>query len=124
MGILGLMKGCDSMGLRLRIALLMCLAAGAAWSAVAAYESLKPAVASQVPEAVYAQYSAVEAAAQYQLKACDGYVAVYNGRGGGRPVMTDIELSSLGSGDRAMIELGLPVADREQLLLLLEDLGS
>ena len=123
MGILGLMKGCDSMGLRLRIALLMCLAAGAAWSAVAAYESLKPAAVSQVPETVYAQYSAAESA-QYQLKACDGYVAVFNGRGGGRPMMTDIELSALASGDRAMIELGLPVADREQLLLLLEDLGS
>lgn len=119
-----MLKGCVPMGLRLRIALLMCLAAGAAWSAVAAYESLKPPLAYEVPEAVYAQYTADEENAQYHLKACDGYVAVYSGKGGGKPMMTDIELSALGSADRAMIELGIPVADREQLLLLLEDLGS
>ncbi len=111
------------MGLRLRIALLMCLAAGAAWSAVEAYESLKPPQIYEVPEAVYAEYTADEQGAQYQLKACDGYVAVYSGRSG-KPMMTDIELSALGSADRAMIELGIPVADRQQLLLLLEDLGS
>ena len=124
MGIIRILKGCVPVGLRLRIALLMCLAAAAAWSAVEAYESLKPPKIYEVPEAVYAEYTTGEENAQYQLKACDGYVAVYNGRGGGRPMMTDIELSSLGSGDRAMIELGLPVADKEQLLLLLEDLGS
>ena len=57
-------------------------------------------------------------------EACDGYVAVYGGRGGGKPMMTDIELSALASADRAMIELGIPVKNREELLLLLEDLGS
>ncbi|MBQ4651306.1 MAG: hypothetical protein IJB78_01165 [Oscillospiraceae bacterium] len=112
------------MGLRLRIALLMCLAAAAAWSAVEAYESLKPPKIYEVPEAVYAEYTTGEENAQYQLKACDGYVAVYGGRGGGKPMMTDIELSALASADRAMIELGIPVKNREELLLLLEDLGS
>ena len=118
------MKGCVPVGLRLRIALLMCLAAAAAWSAVEAYESLKPPKIYEVPEAVYAEYTTGEENAQYQLKACDGYVAVYGGRGGGKPMMTDIELSALASADRAMIELGIPVKNREELLLLLEDLGS
>ncbi len=124
MGIIRILKGCVPVGLRLRIALLMCLAAAAAWSAVEAYESLKPPKIYEVPEAVYAEYTTGEENAQYQLKACDGYVAVYGGRGGGKPMMTDIELSALASADRAMIELGIPVKNREELLLLLEDLGS
>lgn len=112
------------MGLRIRIALLMCLAAGAAWSASAAYESLRPPEIYELPEELYARYSAAGEQAQYRLKACDGFVAVYSGKSDTKPIMTDIELSSLRGADRAMIERGLPVADRQELLALLEDLGS
>ena len=38
--------------------------------------------------------------------------------------VTDIELGSLRASDRAMIRTGVPVSSREELLALLEDLGS
>ena len=43
------------MGLRLRAALLMCLAAAAAWSAAAAWESLKPKENYELPQELIAQ---------------------------------------------------------------------
>ena len=125
MGIIRILKGCVPVGLRLRIALLMCLAAAAAWSAVEAYESLKPPKIYEVPEAVYAEYTTGEENAQYQLKACDGYVAVYSDSRGRSPMsVTAIEVSGLRHTDKLMIERGIPVADRTELLELLEDLGS
>ena len=112
------------MGLRIRIALLLCLAAGAAWSASAAYESLQAPEIYPLPEEIYALYSEVGEQAQYRLKACEGFVAVYSGKSDTKPVMTDIELSALRGADRAMIERGIPINDRQELLALLEDLGS
>ena len=38
--------------------------------------------------------------------------------------VTDIELGTLRAADRALIEIGVPVASREELMALLEDLGS
>ena len=38
--------------------------------------------------------------------------------------MTGIELSCLRNADRAMVQAGIPVLSRQELLLLLEDLGS
>ena len=38
--------------------------------------------------------------------------------------ITGIELKNLRRADRAMLEAGLPVPDRDTLLTLLEDLGS
>ena len=38
--------------------------------------------------------------------------------------VTSIETASLRGGDRALLEGGLTVGSREQLLLLLEDLGN
>jgi len=112
------------MGLRLRIALLMCLAAAAAWSAAAAYESLRPPEIYALPEEVYAGYMENEAQARFTIKASGEYVAVYSGSNDRTPFVTDIELSALRAADRAMLELGIPVRDREELLALLEDLGS
>ena len=58
-------------------------------------------------------------------KSCDGFVAVYTASRSRAPEsVTAIEVASLRSADRAMIERGIPVADRQELLELLEDLGS
>lgn len=38
--------------------------------------------------------------------------------------MTRIELKCLRAADRAMVEAGIPVLSRQELLQLLEDLGS
>lgn len=56
-----------------------------------------------------------------------GSVAVFEGggRAGGVPVrVTDIALASLRDCDREMIERGYAVGSQEELLALLEDLGS
>ena len=42
-----------------------------------------------------------------------------------KPVtVTAIEVSNLRGADRAMLEKGIPVSDKSELLELLEDLGS
>lgn len=38
--------------------------------------------------------------------------------------VTEIELCCLRAADRAMVEAGIPVLSRQELLTLLEDLGS
>ena len=60
----------------------------------------------------------------YTLCAKNGCVAVLEPDSGGRPVITDIELATLREADRSLIESGLTVSSREELLSLLEDLGS
>lgn len=112
------------MGLKLRIALMSCLVAAASFTAAKAYKSIKPA-ADLIPQEVYAQFAGGEDKAEFFLRPCEGYVAVYQDRREKTPVtVTDIELSSLRSTDRALIQEGIPVSDRRQLLSLLEDLGS
>ena len=59
------------------------------------------------------------------LGAWQGSVAVFDRGDPSAPqYVTDIELSALRATDRALIEHGYPVADRETLQTLLEDLGS
>ena len=59
------------------------------------------------------------------LGAWQGSVAVFDRGDPSVPqYVTDIELSALRAVDRALIERGYPVADRETLQTLLEDLGS
>ena len=59
------------------------------------------------------------------LGAWEGSVAVFDRGDTGTPLrVTDIELSSLRATDRALVEHGIPVASREALQALLEDLGS
>ena len=59
------------------------------------------------------------------LRGDAGYVAVYEKAKDREPVsVTGIELKCLREADRAMLEAGIPVINRRELLLLLEDLGS
>ena len=113
------------MGFRLRIALLMCAVAAAVYTGVEAYRSLKPEEHSIIPEEIYAHYAAKAETAQFFLRNSEGYVAVFEKARDKAPMaVTDIELGCLRSADKAMIEAGLPVSDRWELLQLLEDLGS
>ena len=64
-------------------------------------------------------------AAGYTLAASDGYVAVYAGQERKTPLrVTEIELATLRETDRALIEDGLHAASREEVLQILEDLGT
>ena len=113
------------MKLRMRAALLALLGTAAVYTGLGAVKSLHPAVRDALPTEIYARYSAREEAAQFFLKSCDGFVAVYTASRSRAPEsVTAIEVASLRSADRAMIERGITVADRQELLELLEDLGS
>lgn len=113
------------MNLKLRAGVLALLGATAVYAALGAAKSLHPVVRDTLPAEIYARYSAIEESAQFFLKSCDGFVAVYKGAKGRSPeTVTAIEVSSLRSADRAMLARGIPVTDREELLALLEDLGS
>ena len=61
---------------------------------------------------------------RFALYAQNGCVAVLDPALGERAVVTDIELVTLRETDRQLIEAGLQVDSREELLSLLEDLGS
>ena len=107
------------MGLRIRIGLLICLAMGAVFTGMEAVRTLRPEKSEVIPETVYAQYG------EFFLRSSGGYVAVYTGQKEKEPVtVTAIEVSNLRGADRAMLEKGIPVSDKSELLELLEDLGS
>ncbi len=62
--------------------------------------------------------------AEFVLREYDGCVAVF-AVGGQEPVTTtEIDVRSLREADRALLGAGLPAADRDEVLTLLEDLGS
>lgn len=113
------------MTLRLRVWLLSVLVLAAAVSGYSALRSIRRGIDSAFPEEVYAQFTVGGNDAEFYLRSRDGYVAVYSGSRGRSPVtVTDIEVAGLRGTDRAMLESGIPVADRQTLLYLLEDLGS
>lgn len=60
----------------------------------------------------------------YTLGEHNGLVAVYPIDGGDPVTITDIDLSQLRQTDRDMIIRGIRAGSREELLSLLEDLGS
>lgn len=110
---------------KIKALLLVLLALSATYTAMEAYSTLQP-TSMDIPteEMLSAIFDAGDGA-EYYLKNCDGFVAVYSGFGTRRPdSVTAIETSGLRLADKAMLERGIPVPDRERLLELLEDLGS
>ena len=113
------------MGMRIRVALLLLLCAAAAFTGAEALSTMKRTESGSLPEEVYARYAALADTAEFFLRNERGYVAVFNRQKGRSPVtVTAIEVAGLREADAAMLERGIPVADMEQLLALLEDLGS
>mgnify|MGYP003294559787 CR=1 FL=1 len=107
-------------------AIFLLLAAGvAACATVAAFKNLHHLQSRPVPTELYEQYESNREEAVYYLRSADGYLAVYDASNTRKPLqVTDIDIESLPGGDRAMLEKGIPVASREELLKLLEDFGS
>jgi hypothetical protein len=80
--------------------------------------------AEGAPAAAY-EWSCDEADAAFVLREYEGYVGVFEGGGGKTPLtVTDIAVDGLREADRDMLGAGIAVADRDELLTLLEDLGS
>lgn len=113
------------MGLRLRIALLMVLAAAAAFTGAEAWRGLRPGEDARLPHEIYDSYAARAESALYYLRESGGRVAVFESKRGREPLrVTGIELKCLRAADQAMVEAGIPVLSQQELLSLLEDLGS
>lgn len=68
--------------------------------------------------------SQVQEGEGYLLKAYEGYVGVYYSGEEYPALVTGIALSTLREHDRQLIEQGYEVATREELMQILEDLGS
>lgn len=113
------------MKLKVRLALLLCLASAAAMSVCGAYKSLHRMQSNVVPEDLYERFSGLEESAEYYLREADGYVAVFSGKKERTPLsVTDIETAKLRAADKALVSRGIPVSGAAELLMLLEDLGS
>lgn len=113
------------MKLKVKAALMAVLMAAALWSGAEALRSLRPGKNRQLPEEIYERFAVRAEAAEYVLRSSGDYVAVYeNGRRREPISVTGIELKCLRGADRAMVEAGIPVISRTELLQLLEDLGS
>ena len=113
------------MSIRFRAAILLLLSALAAHSAASAVESVRPAWEAALPRELYSRLIEGAEEPAYLLRVRDGVVAVYEGENRRTPALvTDIDVTLLRRADRAMLEKGIPVSGREELLALLEDLGS
>ena len=112
------------MGTKIKAGILLCLLSAAAYSVLGAYRSIDRASSSQLPEELRSRIEAV-ADAEFYLRESGGYVAVFETRRAKTPLsVTGIETSVLRRADRLLLSRGIPVSDRAELLLLLEDLGS
>ncbi|MCR5663462.1 MAG: hypothetical protein K6G17_01130 [Oscillospiraceae bacterium] len=115
----------EGWAIRVRSFLLACLMAAAALAARRAYASIRPAWERDLPEELLRTLESAGEEAEFVLRGQDGFVAVCPAGRRAKPErITDIELSTLRSADRALLERGIPVSDRRALLELLEDLGS
>ena len=85
------------MKLKFRAGLLAALSAAAVYTGARACRSLRPAVRDALPAEIYARYSSREESAEYFLKNCDGFVAVYRSTKGRAPEsVTAIEIAGRG----------------------------
>lgn len=114
-------KGWLYMKLRYRITLCAMLLLTAGLCASYTVRDLRGGSDARLPETVPAAVS--EPPDGFTLCARNGCVAVLD-PGCETAVVTDIELSTLREADRQLLEAGLTVTSREELLTLLEDLGS
>ena len=118
------MKGAFDMGLKIKTGLLLCLMSAAVCSCLAAYRSMHFS-SSAVPEEIYAQFMDSAPLAEYYLRDSSGHVAVFSSRRDKTPLaVTPIETACLRTADRAMLRGGIPVESEDELLMLLEDIGS
>lgn len=81
--------------------------------------------ASAAGASAAARETAGENAESFIIGVCQDYVAVFDGQNSSvPPTVTDIEIKTLPSADRECLENGIRASSREEMLLLLEDLGS
>ena len=112
----------------IKCAALTVLAGAAAWSAVSALSGINALTGRpetrQKSSFQYEPSCAIEEA-EFVLREYDGCIGVFSPQSDDGPItVTDIETRSLREADREIVKNGIAVADREELLSLLEDFGS
>ena len=113
------------LNMKIKAALLLCLAAAAVFSLFGAYRSLHRGTGPLLPEELTARFVGLDDGAEYFLRDRDGYVAVFAGAREREPLrVTGIETKRLRAADKQLLRQGIPAADNGELLTLLEDLGS
>ncbi len=111
--------------IKIRIVILCLLLTAALYMGSQAIGSLQSGKQCSLPEEIYGDFAAKADTAQFFVKNNDGFVTVFKDKKFRKILtVTEIETAFLRKTDRAMLETGIPVADRTELLRLLEDLGS
>ena len=104
--------------------LLMSAAAVCAVSAIGGIASAARSEPSLAAEFDYVPSCSLSEA-EYVLREYEGCIAVFASVADTSPVsLTDIEVATLRDADRQILKTGLAVSNREELLTLLEDLGT
>lgn len=109
----------------LKIAVLCVLCVTAVAMTVGAVKSIAAPEAVSTPPVAVSNASVEDKNAEYYLRDCSGYVAVFRGADSKTPIkVTDIETETLNTVDRSKLAQGIPAENKNELLMLLEDFSS
>lgn len=109
----------------IRIAVLAGLCVTAVVMTVGAVRSIAAPEAASTTPAVVSNASVEDKNAEFYLRDCSGYVAVFKGADSKTPIkVTDIETETLNTVDRSKLAQGIPAENKNELLMLLEDFSS
>lgn len=113
------------MKIKMKIAVLALLCVTAVAMTVGAVKSIAAPEAVSTPPVAVSNASLNNKNAEYYLRDCSGYVAVFRGADSKTPIkVTDIETETLNTVDRSLLEQGIPAENKNELLMLLEDFSS
>ena len=111
------------MKFKIRSAALCGLAALSLLSGTAAVKSIDREEGKN--DTLIADSTPVQSAAQYYLRECEGYIAVFSDLSSDTPLsVTDIETVTLTDADRDLLKNGIAAENKTELIKLLEDFNS
>lgn len=113
------------MKFKIKIAVLCVLCVTAVAMTVGAVKTIAAPDAVSTPPVAVSNASVDDKNAEYYLRDCSGYVAVFKGADSKTPIkVTDIETETLNTVDRGLLQQGIPAENKNELLMLLEDFSS
>lgn len=113
------------MNFKIKIAVLCVLCVTAVAMTVGAVKTIAAPDAVSTPPVAVSNASVDDKNAEYYLRDCSGYVAVFKGADSKTPIkVTDIETETLNTVDRGLLQQGIPAENKNELLSLLEDFSS
>ncbi len=113
------------MKIQMKIAVLAVFCVTAVVMTVGAVKSIVAPEKENIPPEIISNASAENKNAEYYLRDCSGYVAVFKGANSSTPIeITEIETETLNNVDRKLLKQGIPAENKSELLMLLEDFSS